>query len=140
MSRKDTAMDLFNSGYNCSQAVALAFSDLLDVDRESLARITSSFGGGMGRLREVCGAVTGAFVVLGLLYGYSDNETGDKKAAHYDRIQAFAKEFEEEFGSIICRNLLGLGETASETQTKKRPCVEYVGKAAEILEKFIEDN
>ena len=147
MNRKEKAMSLFEDGYNCSQAVVLAFSDLTGVAEKTLARLASSFGGGMGRLREVCGAVTGAFMVLGLLYGYEDAETGAKKAEHYMRIQHFAERFSEETGSIVCRELLGLDkkkdspipEIRTEQYYKKRPCRELVGLSAEILEEMIEN-
>lgn len=147
MSRKEKAMELFESGYNCSQSVVLAFSDLLEVDEKVLARLSSSFGGGMGRLREVCGAVTGAFMVLGVLYGYDQAETGLKKAEHYARIQHLAEQFSNETGSIVCRELLGLDkkkdsptpEKRTAEYYKKRPCRELVGLSAEILEEMIEN-
>lgn len=140
-------MALFSDGYNCSQAVVLAFSDITGAEEKTLVKIASSFGGGMGRLREVCGAVTGAFMVLGLLYGYSESETGAKKAEHYMRIQHFAERFSEETGSIVCRELLGLDkgkyspvpDERTEQYYKKRPCRELVGLAAGILEEMIEN-
>lgn len=147
MSRKEKAMELFEGGYNCSQAVVLAFADLLGVDEKALARLTSSFGGGMGRLREVCGAVSGMFMVAGLLYGYDGAETGTKKAEHYARIQHLAERFSQDTGSIVCRELLGLDrkkdsptpDKRTEEYYKKRPCRELVGLAAEILEEMIEE-
>ena len=102
------AMANFLAGYNCSQSVVLAFADLLPVDAASLSRLSCSFGGGIGRLREVCGAVSGAMMVLGLLYGYDGPETGAVKAEHYARVQALAHSFEAQYGSIVCRELLGL--------------------------------
>ena len=89
------AVDLFKEGYNCSQAVFLAFEDKLHIDRNVALKLSSSFGGGMGRLREVCGAVSGMFLVAGVLYGYDDPKDYDKKKEHYARIQQLAKEFEE---------------------------------------------
>lgn len=140
-------MSLFESGYNCSQAVVLAFADILGADEKMLAKIASSFGGGMGRLREVCGAVTGAFMVLGLLYGYDNAEAGAEKAEHYARIQHFAERFSGETGSIVCRELLGLSkkkepptpDARTAEYYKKRPCKELVGLSAEILEEMIEN-
>lgn len=108
MTRKEKAMAYFRQGYNCAQAVVLAFADLTDMDEATLSRMSCSFGGGMGRLREVCGTVTGMFLVTGLLRGYDGAETGEVKAAHYARIQALAKEFERQNGSIVCRELLAL--------------------------------
>ena len=143
--RKELAVKYFTDGYNCAQSVALAFADLVDIKSETLAKLSSSFGGGMGRLREVCGAVTGMFMIAGMLYGYADGEIGEKKAEHYALIQELAKEFEAQCGSIICRELLdveGKEEPIPAERTKeyykKRPCGELVGIAAEILAKKTE--
>ena len=148
MTRKEIAMNYFAEGYNCAQAVALAFCDLLPMEKDTLARLTSSFGGGMGRLREVCGAVSGMFAAAGLLYGYDDPKATTEKADHYARLQEMAKEFEKENGSIVCRELLGLTvkhdaptpEARTDAYYKKRPCKELVGCATEILEKYLEEN
>ena len=146
MTRKEKAMAYFRQGYNCAQAVVLAFADLTDMDEATLSRMSCSFGGGMGRLREVCGTVTGMFLVTGLLRGYDGAETGEVKAAHYARIQALAREFEKQNGSIICRELLALRqkhrddptpEARTEAYYAGRPCVELVGSAAEILENYL---
>ena len=145
MSRKKRAMDLFTQGYNCAQAVVLAFADELAQDEQTLARLSSSFGGGLGRMREVCGAVSGMAIVLGLLQGCDDPADNAAKAAHYARIQAAAKEFEAANGSIVCRELLGLTQkhdapspsVRSADFYKKRPCRELVGMAAEILEALL---
>ena len=146
MTRKEKAMAYFRQGYNCAQAVVLAFADLTDMDEATLSRMSCSFGGGMGRLREVCGTVTGMFLVTGLLRGYDGAETGEVKAAHYARIQALAKEFEKQNGSIVCRELLALRqkhrddptpEARTEAYYAGRPCVELVGSAAEILENYL---
>ena len=142
------AMDLFKEGYNCSQAVFLAFEDKLHIDRNVALKLSSSLGGGMGRLREVCGAVSGMFLVAGVLNGYDDPKDYDKKTEHYARIQHLAKEFEALNGSIVCRELLGLGKEkegpAPDKRTdeyyKKRPCAELVGMAAAIMEQYILDN
>ena len=146
MTRKEKAMAYFRQGYNCAQAVVLAFADLTDMDEATLSRMSCSFGGGMGRLREVCGTVTGMFLVTGLLRGYDGAETGEVKAAHYARIQALAKEFEKQNGSIVCRELLALRqkhrddptpEARTEAYYAGRPCAELVGIAAEILENYL---
>lgn len=144
MERREIAEANFENGYNCSQAVVLAFSDMVNVEPEILAKLASSFGGGMGRLREVCGAVSGMFMVIGLLFGY-ENETGEVKAEHYERVQELARQFEKETGSIVCRDLLGISvkkespipEERTPEYYKKRPCKELVGIATEILENFI---
>ena len=147
MTRREAAMANFMKGYNCSQSIVLAFADLLPVDESELLKLSSSFGGGMGRLREVCGSVSGMFMVAGLLYGYDGPETGQVKADHYARIQELAKRFEEKHGSIVCRELLGLSvrhdipvpEARTSEYYKKRPCPEIIGDAAEILEQFINE-
>ncbi len=147
MNRREAAVANFMKGYNCSQSIVLAFADKLQIDEASLMRLSSSFGGGMGRLREVCGSVSGMFMVAGLLYGYDGPETGQVKADHYARIQELARRFEEKHGSIVCRELLGLNvrhdEPTPEARTaqyyKKRPCSEIIGDAAEILEQFINE-
>ena len=148
MNRKDMAMENFLKGYNCSQSLVLAFSDLLKTEEMDLIMaMSSSFGGGMGRLREVCGSVSGMFLVIGALYGYSGPETGKIKADHYKKIQELARRFEEKNGSIVCRELLGLKvksqdptpEARTKEYYKKRPCKEIVGCAAEILDQFIKE-
>lgn len=139
------AMDLFKEGFNCSQSVFLAFEDMYKMDPKTALMLSSSFGGGMGRLREVCGAVSGMFMVAGVLYGYDDPKDYEAKKEHYERIQLLAKEFESLNGSIICRQLLGLGEgkdipapeKRSQEYYKKRPCAELVGIAAAIMEQYI---
>ena len=142
MTKKERAMELFTQGYNCAQSVVLAFAEELSLDNTTLAKLSSSFGGGLGRMREVCGAVSGMAIVLGLLDGYDDPADNAAKAAHYERIQAAAKKFEAENGSIVCRELLGLHRkhdapspsARSADFYQKRPCRELVGMAAEILE------
>ena len=143
----EIAMAYFKEGYNCSQSVFLAFCEECNLDFETALKITSSFGAGMGRLREVCGAVSGMFMVAGLLYGYTDPKDHQKKTEHYERIQYLAKKFEEKNKSIVCRELLGLGvgkdkpepELRTDEYYKKRPCVEFVGMAAEIMEQYFEE-
>ncbi len=148
MSRREAAMENFKNGYNCSQSILLAFADMIPVDRDILSRMASSFGGGMGRLREVCGSVSGMFMVAGFLYGYAGPETGQVKADHYARIQELARRFEEKHGTIVCREMLGLTvrhdvptpEARTQEYYKKRPCGEIIGDAAEILEQYIQEN
>ena len=146
--RREQAEANFLAGYNCAQATALAFADLFPVDQETLLRMISSFGGGMGRLREVCGAVSAVFLTAGLLYGYSEPDNTQAKAAHYTRIQELAARFEAEYGTLICRELLGLSARHdSPIPTKrtaefyeKRPCKKIIGTAAEILEDYIKEH
>lgn len=142
------AKDFFKSGYNCSQAVVLAFCDETGLEEDTALRIASSFGGGMGRMREVCGAATGMFIVLGMLKGYSDPKDPAAKAEHYKRIQEVAENFKEENGSYLCRELLGLPdgkdspvpEPRTEKYYKKRPCADMVECAAQILDEYIENH
>lgn len=148
MTRREAAMTNFRKGYNCSQSIVLAFADMLPIDEKNLLRMASSFGGGMGRLREVCGSVSGMFMVAGFLYGYDGPETGQIKADHYARIQELAHRFEEKHGTIVCREMLGLSvrhdvpvpEARTEEYYKKRPCAEIIGDAAEILDRYIREH
>ncbi len=147
MTRGERAEALFMEGYNCAQAVVIAFEDLHGLDRQTAAKLASSFGGGMARLREVCGSVSGMFLVAGLLYGYEDPKAKEEKAEHYARIQKLAADFQAEHGSIVCRELLGLTEKKQEPVPeertaeyyKKRPCKKIIGRAAEILEEYIRE-
>jgi len=138
----EKAVELFRSGYSCSQAVFAAFAEDLDINTDTAVKIASSFGGGMAGMREVCGAVSGMFMVAGIKYGYSDPTDRTSKKEHYRRIQEMASAFKEENKSIICRELLGIkpeGENLvprerTEEYYKKRPCAEYVRCAAKILD------
>lgn len=141
------AFNYFKDGYNCAQAVACAFSEELGMDVPTIARLVSSYGGGMGKLREVCGAVSGALFVLGALRGYSAPDDDAGKAAHYARVQDFAFRFKAEHDTIICRELLkGLAlkkehtpapETRNEEYYRVRPCIRFVETAARILEDML---
>lgn len=141
------AMGNFKEGYNCAQSLVLSFSDYYDLDEKTAARIASGFGGGMGRLREVGGAVTGMFMVLGLVHGYDDPKEYDKKMELYKMIQELADDFEETNGSILCRDLLGLTEKREEAVPSKRtdkyynerPCEGLIGQAAALLEEYLEN-
>ncbi len=145
MSKREKAEELFLKGYNCAQAVAGAYAEEMGMDFDTVVKTVSSFGGGMGRLREVCGTVSGMFFVAGAIYGYQDPKDVTAKKEHYERIQLLASQFKEETGSIICRELLGVkGKDTSptpEARTKeyyqKRPCVKMAGLAADILEKYM---
>ncbi len=148
VARRELAMGNFLKGYNCAQSVVLAFADIIDIDTDTLIRISSSFGGGMGRLREVCGSVSGMFIVAGYLYGYGTPDTGELKSNHYSIIQELAHTFEQKNGSIVCRELLGLSvkeqspipEARTAEYYKKRPCKELIGMAAQILDDYISEH
>jgi C_GCAxxG_C_C family probable redox protein len=139
------AQDLFEQGYNCSQAIFGAFADETGLDLDTALKISSSFGGGMGRMREVCGAVSGMLMVAGAKYGYADPQQKAAKDEHYRLIQCLAKQFEERNGTIICRELLGReagwDKPNSDERNKDyhniRPCARFVVDAAWILDEYI---
>lgn len=148
MNRSDKAKELFEGGCNCCQAVFCAFSEETNLSVEDAMRLSAGFGGGMGRMREVCGAVSGMIMVLSNKFASTDPNDHEKKKALYALIQKAAGDFREENGSIICRELLGLSEGVSspvpekrtDTYYKKRPCAELVHCAAAIAEKYLEEN
>lgn len=148
MTRKELASANFCEGKNCAQAVLTAFSDISGLDEGTAMRLSSSLGGGMGRLREVCGAVSAIFLVAGMLYSPETVQTPEEKTAHHERIQTLAARFRAEHGSILCRELLESlavdSNPASEARTaeyyKKRPCAKLCGSAAAILEQYIAEN
>jgi C_GCAxxG_C_C family probable redox protein len=146
MSKAEEARELFVAGANCAQAVLLPFARECGLDRETALRLASGFGGGMGRLREVCGALTGIFMVADLLYGYSDIADKEGKDAQYALIQNLARQFQADTGTILCRELLELPENQisspiSEARTgeyyQQRPCANLVALAAKIMEDYI---
>lgn len=144
--KADKAKELFTQGYNCSQSVLGAFCEDINMDFETALKLASSFGGGMGRLREVCGAVSAMFMVAGLKYGYTSPTDKEAKTEHYQLIQQLAEKFTEKRGTIICRELLRLDVKkdsfvpADRTNEyyETRPCEEIIGEAAEILEELLE--
>ena len=139
--RSARAKELFMSGYNCAQSVFLAFRDLTTLDEQTAAIVASSFGGGMGRLREVCGAVSGMSLVVGFLYPNFDTTNALSKKENYAAVQELAERFRQENGFIVCRDLLGLAQQKddptpsprTESYYKRRPCAEYVAIAARIV-------
>jgi len=145
MTRREKAMQSFLDGYNCAQCMMLAFEDVLTIDLDTALKIASPFGGGMGRLREVCGSVSGMFMVLGFVKGYNEPGNYEDKKELYEHVQELARRYEEANGSIVCRELLGLNvkkegaapEKRTEEYYKKRPCTEKIGSAAEILEQYL---
>ncbi len=146
MTHGEKANAYFKQGYNCAQAVTLAFAEEMGLEPDQAAKMASSFGGGLGRLREVCGCVSGMALAAGALCGYSDPNAKEEKAEHYALIQKLAGEFKERNGSIICRELLAginedtnpVPEARTDSYYKKRPCAELAYVAAEILEKEME--
>ena len=148
MTRKELAINYFREGYNCSQSVVLAFSDVLKDDAKTLCKIASPFGGGISRMRETCGAVSGMVLVLGHLIGYDTPEMGEKKHELYKKIQEILKIFENKYGSLTCRVLLNLTSKHDDPKPSlrdhsffdKRPCLELIGGATEILETYLKEN
>lgn len=145
MSREEKAAELFKKGYNCAQSVAVAFCEETGLSEEQAAKLVSGFGGGIGRMREVCGAVSGMVFVLSMIKGYSDPKERDGKRDLYATIQTLAGKFKEKEGSLVCRDLLlGTGADASPTPEertaeyyKKRGCIGCVECAAGILDEYL---
>ncbi len=143
--KSEKAVELFHTGYNCAQSVFCAFCEDFGMDFETGLKLSSSFGGGMGRLREVCGAVSAMFMIAGLKFGYTEPNNDTIKQAHYERIQKLAAEFEEKHKTIICREILGLPKgkdspvpsKRTEEYYASRPCEKCIADAARIIEKFI---
>ena len=145
MTRAEQAAELFANGYNCAQALAIAFCDLTGFSREQTAKMLAPFGGGFGRLREVCGAVSGMTFVFGCLYGYeAPNPTAQMQV--YEAEQALAAQFKEVAGSIVCRDILKnppsdpVPSARTEQYYATRPCVRMVHTAADILDRYIQEH
>lgn len=144
MTRAQKAKNYFESGYNCAQAVLLAFAEDIGIDEQTAVQISAPFGGGMGRMREVCGAVSGMLMAQGMLTPIYDPKDNAKKAELYKSVQQIAGQFREKNGSIVCRELLGLDKNGGKISHvpsertseyyKKRPCALLCYDAAEILE------
>ena len=140
------AAELFLGGYNCAQSVMVAFCDVTGLEENFAARMASSFGGGMGRMREVCGAVSGMLMVLGLLYGYDTPGDDVSKKAQYQTVQALSAKFREQVGSIVCREILKNPPSDPNPSPRtaeyyaKRPCARMVLLAARILDEYIKEN
>jgi len=139
--RVQQAVSFFEHGYNCSQSVFMAYSDLYGIDQETAAKLATSFGGGMGRLREVCGALSGALLVLGMQYPFVDVSNRKSKNDNYKVVQRVAKDFKLEMGSYICADLLKIKREAQPPESAERtiayydsrPCIHCVKTAARII-------
>ena len=142
LTKEEIAMQHFESGYNCAQSVLLTFHAEVGLDKNTALKMASSFGGGMGRMREVCGAVSSMFLIAGIIKGYVEPNDDVVKQKHYELIQDLANEFKTHFGTIICRELLG--EEGKDTSAKPsertqeyyqtRPCVEFIKTVAKLIE------
>ena len=146
MDRSEKAAQNFLAGYNCAQSVAMAFADLVGMEETAVARLASPFGAGMGRMREVCGAVSGMLMILGILYGYESPTDDENKARLYAEVQDLAEGFRAQVGTIICREILDNPSTdpnpSPRTQAyyAQRPCARMVMTAARLMEDFIRDH
>ena len=146
MDHEKLAAELFLQGYNCAQAVAVAFSDLTGLTPAESARLASSFGGGMGRMREVCGGVSGMLLVAGILWGYDTPGDDAGKKQHYQLVQSLAAKFRQEAGSIVCREILKNPPSDPNPTPrtadfyKTRPCARMVALAGRILDEYIAEH
>ena len=143
MNHAEKARDLFIAGCSCSQAVLGAFCEELGMDLDTALKVASSFGGGLGGMRETCGAVSGMLMVAGLKWGYSDIGNSDVKKAHYARSRTLIERFTAEHGTIVCRELLAHLETLSKEPSertpeyyKTRPCARFVETAARLIDEM----
>jgi len=145
--RTEQAVEHFKNGYNCAQSVVMAYADRYPVDIETLKVLSAPFGGGMGRLREVCGAVTGMFLILGMEHPANDPNEKENKNANYTAVQRTALNFKNKMGSYVCADLLKIGrvpqypipDDRNSDYYAKRPCAYCVAVAAEILGKELEN-
>ncbi|MBO4592887.1 MAG: C_GCAxxG_C_C family protein [Bacteroidaceae bacterium] len=155
--RAEKAMELFSQGYNCAQSVVGAWADHYGMDIDTALRISSSFGGGIGRMRLTCGAASGMFMLAGLQTGTTDPKNREAKAHNYEVVQHLAAEFKKEMGSINCGELLAMAQAngaeegsknsmdkspVPEERTpeyyRKRPCREIVGCASRIFARYLD--
>ena len=139
------AVAYFKSGYNCAQSVVAAFAPYYDFTEEQAFRMSASFGGGIGRMRQTCGAACGMFLLAGLNCGATEGADNAGKSHNYAVVQRLARAFEEENGSLVCAELLGLkkpeGSPQAEARTaqyyKKRPCAKMVETAARLFADYL---
>ncbi len=137
------AAELFKEGYNCSQSVFGAFAEDFGIDLSLALKLSSGFGGGMGRLRETCGAVTGGIMAISLKYGYNDSADNKQKAELYGIVQSFVADFKNELGTALCKELLNTKDTSPKPTIRneefygKRPCTRFVALGAYLTEKYI---
>ena len=148
MTHEELAVQAFTNGANCAQSVVVAFKDMLHMDESTAFKLASSFGGGIGRLREVCGAVSGMLIVYGMLKGYDRIDDPEAKKSHYANVQMLVKRFRDAHGSYVCRELLSLqkGEKTDPVPSDRnaqfyhaRPCASYVTTAAKLLDEILAD-
>jgi C_GCAxxG_C_C family probable redox protein len=139
--RIEKAVALFKEGYNCSQSVVAAFADMYGFTQEQALKMAASFGGGIGRMRQTCGAACGMFMLAGLENGSATPHDAQGKMQNYALVQELAADFKQENGSLICSELLGIApkpqnptpEARTEEYYQKRPCAEMVASAVRIF-------
>lgn len=144
-SRKQEAVSNFKAGFNCAQSVFITYADLYGIDRELALKMSCSFGGGMGRMREVCGCVSGMLLLAGFETGNTEPKNQEAKKKNYELVRELADEYKNKNKSIICRELLGLDKREDSASPgirtdeyyKKRPCVKLVEDAAGIVENIL---
>lgn len=147
--RVKQAITNFNDGYNCAQAVFLAYCDLFDVEKELGKKISVSFGGGMGRMREICGTVSAMALLSGFKYPVADPKDQAARTKNYATVQQLGNQFKEKFGTLYCRELLPAAAAAQKNPTPslrtaeyyaKRPCGRYVEEAARLVGKMLQED
>ena len=138
--RSERAAELFKEGFNCAQAVVGAFAKDIGLDEKTAMKVSAGFGGGVGRTGEICGALSGAAIVAGMLYGATEGRDAENKARTYEEIQRIFRIFTEKNTFVTCRELKNPPESADgEMQYKRRPCMQLVEDAVLATEKVIFD-
>lgn len=144
MSRSERALEFYSKGFNCSQSVIASFADILKLDKEIALRMSSGFGGGMGRMQETCGAATGAFMVIGYLRGRYNDEDECANDETNKLIQEFSKRFVQNHGSVMCKSLINIDLNtengrieAEKTDVFNKKCTVFIKTAVELLEELI---
>ena len=146
MEHRETAIENFKQGCSCAQSVFCAFSDLTGLDLDTSMRLASPFGGGIAGMEDICGVLTGAFMVLGLMDGFTCASSAEEKKAFYNIIQMFADDFKNKFGSLDCKELKPSAKEAAEAQEetadgiyKLKPCATYVEYACDLLDTYLKE-
>ena len=143
MDKIETAKSLFKQGFNCSQALFGAYSIKLGLKQETAFKIASAFGGGIGRMGETCGAVTGAFMIIGLKYGMTDAKNKKSKMKTYEVVEKFINKFKSRNNSITCRELLGFDMSSFKTLSPDlskivmERCPKLLRDSAEIIDEIL---
>ena len=149
MDRAKRATELFKRGYNCSQSVVCAFCDVFGLGEETAAKLSEGLGGGMGRMRLTCGAVSAMTMLAGMKKSKGTHSDIESRTELYELVRAMAGEFKEKNGSVICGELLGLSKTMEESARpeerteeyyKKRPCLGCIEDCARIAQKYLLDD